>query len=271
MRELLETMRWQRWLKGTLAWCGVASVLCVSVVDGAPQDQACPQGMSAIPSAVFARGARRGRLDEKPVRKISVRGFCLDRTEVSMRDYRRCVRAGRCTPPGKPLKEYSGQRPAVYVDWHQAKKYCAFVGKRLPSEAEWERAARAGRSKARYALDGKLTCQRANYGALPTYPCQRGHSKVPEPVTRYEAGPFGLHNMTGNVAEWVADCYDPDYYRNSPKQDPVARSCSEDAARVIRGGSFSSPLQDLRITARKAAWAHGVFFDVGFRCAKDLP
>lgn len=237
--------------------------------DGAPSP--CPHGMSEIPAGDYLRGSRKGRLDEQPVRKIRIRRFCLDRTEVSMAAYRKCVQSGRCSPTGKPLNDYAGQRPAVYVDWHQARAYCKAVGKRLPTEAQWERAARADRPDALYPLQGSITCQRANYGALPTYPCQRGHSKVPEPVSRYEAGPFGLHNMAGNVSEWVADCYVPDYYRESPTQDPVARPCSKDAARVIRGGSFSSPLQDLRITARKAAWAHGVFFDVGFRCAKDLP
>ncbi len=258
--------RWLGWMG--VVWLGAAWGL-MQQADGAPSP--CPKEMSEIPAGAYIRGSRQGRLDEQPVREIRLRRFCIDRTEISMSAYRKCVQSGRCSPTGKPLNDYAALRPAVYVHWHQAEAYCKAIGKRLPTEAEWERAARADRPEAVYPLQGKISCERANYGALPTYPCERGHSKVPQPVTRYEAGPFGLHNMAGNVAEWVADCYVPDYYRESPSQDPVARPCSKDAARVIRGGSFSSPLQDLRITARKAAWAYGIFFDVGFRCAKDLP
>ncbi|MEM1010037.1 MAG: SUMF1/EgtB/PvdO family nonheme iron enzyme, partial [Myxococcota bacterium] len=102
------------------------------------------------------------------------------------------------------------------------------------------------------------------------YPCARGHAKRPAFVDRYPKGFFGLRNMAGNVAEWVADCYRPRFYQRARKQDPKATSCGEDAAHVIRGGSFSSPPQDLRNAARKAAWARGAFFDVGFRCARAV-
>lgn len=227
----------------------------------------CPRGMVLIPAGSFVRGSMKGRLDEQPPRTITLRAFCLDRTEVGMRAYRRCIRAGRCKAPRGVPATYGNQRPAVGVDWEDARTFCRWANKTLPTEAQWEKAARGRRKGLRYPIRGKLACHKANYGALPSYPCRKGHPQIPTPLRKYAPGPYGLYDMAGNVAEWVQDCYSPTYYRTSKRNNPRNTACGRQQARVIRGGSLSSPPTDLRVSARKAAWAFGTFLDVGFRCA----
>ncbi|HAA57891.1 MAG TPA: hypothetical protein DCE42_24210 [Myxococcales bacterium] len=274
-RERLHTQQNKKvFMMNTRRLCIVlGAVLCVM---GWPQSRKgwsrskrCQRGMVWIPGGSFVRGSTRGRLDERPPRKIKLSGYCLDRTEVSMKDYRKCVRAGRCKMPAALPKQYSPQRPMVAVTWHDALTFCRWANKRLPTEAEWERAAKGKRANLRYPVRGKLRCDKANYGALPSYPCRKGHPGIPLKAGRYKGGPFGLQHMAGNVSEWVADCYSPNYYKKSPRTNPQNKRCNPRQSRVLRGGSLSSPPADIRTAARIAAWAYGSFLDVGFRCASS--
>lgn len=225
----------------------------------------CPKGMVAVAGGWFWRGSSKGRLDERPRRRIYLRSFCLDRHEVTAGAYRRCVRKGKCRAMKGPRLDF--RRPAAFLRWKDAVAYCRWAGKRLPTEAEWEKAARAGRTSAKTPVKGRLQCNKANYGALRSYRCRRGHPLKTRTVKHYRPGPNGLYDMAGNVAEWVQDCYDASFYRKGPAKNPVKRGCKRFASRVVRGGSFASPATDLRITARMAVVPSTVFSDVGFRCA----
>jgi formylglycine-generating enzyme required for sulfatase activity len=177
------------------------------------------------------------------------------------------VAGGGCTPGNRAdAFTYPGYRdnpaydnyPVMGVTWDQAGAYCRWGGKRLPTEAEWE-----------YAASGpeNLTWPWGN-----TFEAARSAASAPDiqPVDSYPAGvsPFGIYNMAGNVAEWVADVYDETFYANSPAHNPI--STGESAGRVFRGGSFANPDGAFFTTSRR--YGNTRTFndvDVGFRCARD--
>jgi formylglycine-generating enzyme required for sulfatase activity len=193
------------------------------------------------------------------------------RYEVSVAEYRRCQQARRC----KPLPYFrGGQRfarehyPASLASWHDARDYCTFIGARLPSEAEFERAAR-GLSRRTYPW-GDLYNQRvSNHGRLASDPTSDtdGHREL-APVGSYPSGgtPEGIFDLAGNVAEWVWDRYAPEYPEHDERDPmgPIASSGSNQ--RVVRGGAFQSPRPDLRGAARAGRLPTQRSPGLGFRC-----
>jgi formylglycine-generating enzyme required for sulfatase activity len=209
-----------------------------------------------IPAGPFTQGSTRGEEDERPAHKVTVKAFAIDRTEVSRGDYGQCVAAHRCkpavapAPPGAPADE--SKLPVTGVDWSDAQAYCRFAGGRLPTESEWEKAAR-GTDGREYPWGDDADCARANWGNFEGEgPCAGKNPGHPVEVGKYTAGasPYGVLDLGGNVWEWVADKYDED-----PKR------------RVVRGGSCCSFFVGPR-AANRNAWApEHRDGDLGFRCA----
>jgi formylglycine-generating enzyme required for sulfatase activity len=226
-----------------------------------------------IPTGSFVMGASPGdtaaTLPELPAHRRRVEGFWMDRREVTNAEYRRCVDAGACTPPGDRIffdHPNFTEHPVVFVDWRQARSYAVWAGKRLPSEAEWEYAARAG-SQTRYPWGDAWEDGRANAaGAL-----EGDRWGATAPVGQFQANPWGIHDLVGNVAEWVADRWHRDL-RGAPAD---ARAWTDlvgplqPPLRVVRGGSFESSPNRLRVSRRDDAAVDWADRAVGFRCAAD--
>ncbi len=220
----------------------------------------CPAGMADIPGGTFMMGADDGEDDEKPARAVTVGPFCLDVTEVTVAAYARCptcrapAEGDLCNAPGTGKDDH----PQNCVSWNDAVAFCTLSGKRLPTEAQWELAARGGARQLRWPWGARPpTPQSACWNRWD--PNDRGTCAVgssPE-------GAFGLKDMAGNVLEWVADWYGPD--------EPVPGAPEKigmGAGRVIRGGAWtSSSSSDLRGTRRAGLWPTNRDDYLGFRCA----
>jgi formylglycine-generating enzyme required for sulfatase activity len=231
-----------------------------------------------VPAGRFIMGSTGpgAAADEAPVHIVTLKGYAIDRHEVTNQRYGRCVAAGKCKRPtllsSRLRKEYFGNPrfadyPVVFVAWSQARDFCSFAGGRLPTEAEWEKAARGPAPAERVYPwgDEAPDCRRANMGGPKS--CVGDTDRI----GRRPAGQsyFGALDMAGNVWEWVADWYDAAYYKRSPTDDPSGPASGR--LKVMRGGCWVSGADTLRVSCRKAelpsAWAP----NVGFRCAYDLP
>ena len=202
---------------------------------------------------------------ETPQRRIYVSAFGIDRTEVTRASWQRCVDAGRCPPPrvGASAALLSEpEMPVTGVDFHEAEQYCAFVGGRLPTETEWERAAR-GADGRRFPWGWQYNDRFANHGgAIDGYRYLARVGSFP-----HGASPHGLLDMAGNVWEWTSDHYDPMSYRTGLDVDP--RGAETGGERVTRGGSWRSAAHELRVGLRVPRAAGTSAPDLGLRCAYD--
>jgi len=209
--------------------------------------------------------------DELPRHRVRLRRYAIDRTEVSNAAYRRCVSAGACAPSGAEAGDVRlGQprQPVTGVSWAQASAYCEFAGGALPTEAQWERAARSS-SPRTFPWGQRWNPSLANFGTADGKPDPADGYRYAAPVDAYPDGcsVHGLFNMAGNVWEWTADHYGADYYESSPRVDPLGPTTGD--GRVVRGGSWRSPPHMLRIGQRHKLAASETRPDVGFRCAYD--
>lgn len=213
--------------------------------------------------------------DEQPRHEVWLPAFVIDRLEVSVARYAACVRAGRCTDDGLRESELCNfahadraDQPVNCVDWHQASSYCRWVGMRLPTEAEWEKAAR-GVPEHRYPWgDDPPDCERAVFDEQGDG-CGRD-STWPVGSKPAGASPCGALDLAGNVWEWVADRYDDRYYQRSPRRRPAGPEVG--SSRGVRGGSWlSKDPEDLRAAQRHASQPEHRNYNLGFRCAADAP
>ena len=162
--------------------------------------------------------------------------------------------------PSAPSWGWQENHPIVNVTWDDASAYAQWAGKRLPTEAEWEYAARGGRLSKGYTYSGGN-----DPGAVAWYDGNSG--KQTQPVGEKSPNELGLYDMSGNVWEWCADLYDENYYRNSPKQDPTGPSSGQ--FRVLRGGSWNINDSYCRLTYRNWFFPSLRGNNIGFRCAQD--
>ncbi|WP_447602091.1 formylglycine-generating enzyme family protein [Nitrospira sp. Nam80] len=227
--------------------------------------------MVQIPEGPFVMGSRDDDSDpdEKPEHQVYLKPYFIDLKEVTQAEYERFAKMTRRAKArievfeDDPAKLLKPELPAIAVTWSDAEAYCKWAGKRLPSEAEWEKAAR-GEGKRRYPWGGEF---------LPGYANIDGHEdgfRYLAPPGSFESGrsPYGLYDMAGNVGEWVADSYEEKFYQKSPYRDPKGPEQGEQ--KVIRGGSWRETKKNVRPSKRFQAkpWRHDI--TVGFRCAKDL-
>lgn len=232
------------------------------------------EGRVKVPAGEFAMGSPpgEGADDEQPRHHVWVSEFELDQFEVTNRRYQDCVKQGRCAPPqlrSSHLRNdyYDSERyaeyPVIFVALHQAEAFCQFAGGRLPTEAEWEKAARGpSPSLAKFPWgDQEPDCSLANLGGL------RSCVGDTDRVGRRPLGqsPVGAMDMAGNVWEWVADWYNAEYYNTSPSRDP--RGPDSGSLHVLRGGCWESSADSLRVSCRKPVVAATWAYNVGFRCA----
>ena len=221
-----------------------------------------------IPAGKFLMGSENGDDNEKPVHNVYLAKFQIGKYEVTNRQYAQCVKSGICVGTsdvgkGKDL------HPAVNVTWYDAKSYCEWVSGRLPSEAEWEKAAR-GTDGRTYPWGENIDCLLANYHSKDdrTNACVGDTTSVGS----YENGksPYGVYDMAGNVMEWVSDWYSDTYYGQSLFENPTGPESGH--YRVLRGGSWNGDSYAARSTSRSGydpIQAQGIV--VGFRCVRDVP
>lgn len=268
-------------VRGTSALTWLVLLLALGArAEEPPAPPAPPDGMVPIPAGDAWIGDDEGDPDEVPRRRVAVPAFYLDRTEVTNAAYQAFVtETGRAAPgagvdwarkwawAGGEPRAGTEDHPVFLVTWADADAYCAWAGKRLPTEVEWERAAR-GDDGRRFAWgdDWADAEARANWFDGDARP--DGHAHV-APVGSYPAGasPFGVLDMTGNVWEWVADPY-----VEHPDRTPAPASEDPPRYRVVRGGSwFTNNWYWMRASFRYFLPADEVSTIYGFRCAMDRP
>jgi formylglycine-generating enzyme required for sulfatase activity len=218
--------------------------------------------MVLIPEGEFTMGSDNGDSDEKPVHTVYLNDFYIDRYEVTNALYKVCVTEGACNKPqntGNYDNPNYADHPVVYVDWNMAQAYCEWRGAQLPTEAQWEKAAR-GIDERTYPWGEGISCSKANYlGCV-------GDTK---PIGSYESNisPYGVYDMAGNVWEWVADWYSEKYDQNSSAENPLGPDSGQ--YRVLRGGAWNQDEYLLRTSARLGSEPSDVYLSFGFRCASD--
>ena len=232
--------------------------------DGAP--------MVLVPAGEFTMGSDKGDEDEAPVHRVQLHAFYIDKFEVTNGRFAKFVESIQSEPPwgfdDKETPVVNADRPVRWVSWMDAMAYCLWVGKRLPTEAEWEKAARG--------TDGRIYPWGSD---LPTpvhavYGRKDGSEETISVIGDRSKGqsPYGAHDLAGNLYEWVMDWYAEHYYLNvatSVAVDP--RGPSEGTAKVQRGGSYINNPYRLRSTFRTKGDPAEEDPHVGFRCAQDIP
>jgi formylglycine-generating enzyme required for sulfatase activity len=238
----------------------------------ASREEPVREEMVVIPAGPFIRGTDHGGFDEQPQRTLVLDAFALDRYEVTNFQYQQFVKVTghrKSGPPARYAKNMSKMQgvnqPVVYVSWEDADSYCHWKGKRLPTEAEWEKAMRGS--------DGRLwpwgnveQPNGANWARV-----QDGHD-VSASVGAFQTdkSPYGVMDGAGNVMEWVADWYAERYFEEAPERNPP--SPDHGVFRVLRGGGYATTGADIRITSRSKMVPDFRDEAIGFRCASsELP
>lgn len=256
------------------------------------------EGMSCIPSGEFIRGSDKHAANEKPSARIYLDAFYMDQYEVTNEDFQKCLSAGACQKCFKAGKckgirpNYGSiymkpKQPIVGISWYTAKEYCEFMGKRLPTESEWEKAARGTDGRLFPWGDEKATCELAIIEEDGRKGCwekrlPRVHRMTTRDVGLRAPNQYGLYDMAGNSWEYVEDWYSPSYekcgedcFGPNPKGPCAGEpSCKKfKSKKIVKGGSWWWPADYARSSFRRAHIPANMpeYHHFGFRCAKDHP
>jgi sulfatase modifying factor 1 len=224
--------------------------------------------MVQIPEGPFVMGSKDGDPDEAPEHQAYLSTYYIDKKEVTQGEYDRFVKATKRGKPFVPVFEDDQSKilkpelSAIGRSWADAEAYCRWAGKRLPTEAEWEKAGR-GEGRRRYPWGDQFGAGNANVDG------EEDGFKYLAPPASFESGrsPYGVYDMTGNVAEWVADTYKEDYYQKAPFRNPPGPE--EGQHKVIRGGSWRETEHNARLSKRFQAKMWRTDSTIGIRCAKS--
>ena len=256
-----------------------------------PPSLIAPEGMVLIPAGEFQMGSNAPEADddEQPVHTVSIDAFFMDKYEVTNLAYKKFVlanprwgkdRIDSNFHDGNYLFYWNGNdyrggkanHPVVHVSWYAAVAYSKWMGKRLPTEAEWEYAARGGLSGKAYPWGDVIDSGKANYGRN----VEVGDTTA---VGKYPPNKYGLYDMAGNVWEWCLDEYNEDFYCTSPRENPLSGANNPDwvmnnftgvkTAHVLRGGSWYPYPRDVRVAVRDWGTPAGTSGVGGFRCARS--
>lgn len=230
--------------------------------------------MVLVPAGEFMMGSESGETDERPAHKVYLDAFYIDKFEVTNASYYLCEQNGICQGPYDPGSatrgSYYGNRafndfPVVNINWEQAKRFCEWRGGSLPTEAQWEKAAR-GTGQLTYPWGEGISCNYANI---------KGCVGDTTQVGTYDLGKslYGAYDMTGNVAEWVADWYMNTFYAESPVENPLGPDAQYVYVKyaVLRGGSWGQEAYPARATARLPLTPGVGSATTGFRCVRPGP
>ena len=287
----------------SLQGCGQHSVKTGQLSNNTESNNTARQGMVFIKGGAFLMGDADGMPYEAPVHQVSVQSFWMDAREVTVAEFAQFVKAtGYRTEaekfgwsgvfntemgqwekvdgadwqhPDGPASQAAPDEPVCQVSWHDAAAYARWVGKRLPTEAEWEYAARGGLTGKQYAWGDEL-----RPGGRPVANWWQGHFPARDtgedgytgraPGGKFPPNGYGLFDMGGNVWEWCADWFAEDYYAKSPSTNPPGPDAG--AERVIRGGSWmcsENYCSNYRVAARSQATPDSGLNNLGFRCISD--
>lgn len=221
--------------------------------------------LAIIPAGWFLMGSSTGQDCERPVHRVWVDSFLLAATQVTNAEYEAFVNSTASdNPPFWQDKNFNHpQQPVAGVSWFEADRYCQWLAEqtdkpyRLPTEGEWERAARSGVEQNEFPWGNDAP------QSLPGY--AKRWATGPEPVARYELNAFGLYNMCDNVHEWCSDWYDPNYYAISPQRNPPGPE--QGKRKASRGGSWRHHVRVSRCAARSSIPPEFQYADYGFRVA----
>jgi formylglycine-generating enzyme required for sulfatase activity len=247
-RELVEDMQTQ--VKNKLMLAAAPTTL--------PEDE-----MVAIKGGCFKMGTDKGDDDEGPAHEVCVSDFKMGKHEVTQRSFQARMKSN-------PAQTIGADLPADSVTWFEAVEYCTTQGKRLPTEAEWEYAARGG-TQTEYYTGDSMTGKQANFCDknctlnIRDEKADDGYALTAKPGS-FPPNPFGLYDMAGNLAEWVSDWMLENYYRQSPKKNPQGPKIGD--YKVVRGGSWETKVDMLRSTSRYSLMPDYRMIGFGFRCAQ---
>ena len=236
-----------------------------------------PKRMVLIPAGEFQMGSTYlTNKESQPVHTVYLDAFYIDTHEVTVGEYKQFLKTQGKQRLSSVAEKYvpTDKHPIVDVSWHDAMAYAQWAGKRLPTEAEWEKAARGPEQFEHYPWEGEdIGSSQANYN---------GTWGEILPVGRFKPNGYGLYDIAGNVFEWCLDPFFNDFYKNSPKKNPfagfqfktrdetIAASKSVKGQRVIRGGTWKSEPLNVRVDVRNKAGGTQGYINVGFRCARDV-
>jgi len=235
------------------------------LLNGQSQKNNTHKEMMLIPGGEFTMG-KDGESDHSPAHIVYVDSFYLDKYEVTnVQFFKFCKSTDRALPEFWRIEEFHcgpdyPHHPVVGISWNDARDYAEWIGKRLPTEAEWEYAARGTLVGKNYPNGDEIDTTTANFTFA-------GNTRGTVPIGSFPPNGNGLYDMAGNVVEWVQDYYDKDYYKASPKENPTGPSRGK--FRVIRGGGWHSGPSCNTVYFRNALRFSWIDFNVGFRCAKD--
>ncbi len=227
------------------------------------------EDMVLIPAGRFELGTTSGGFDERPTRTINLDAYWIDRHEVTQHHYAQFVAATghrKAAPPSRYAKNISKMtgenQPIMYVSWEDAEAYCRWKGKRLPTEAEWEKAMRGADGRL-WPWGNQPDMLAANWGSV-----KDGYEGT-APVGSFprDVSPFGVADGAGNIMEWVGDWYGEQAYRAAPERNPTGPE--HGVYRVLRGGGYTTTGHDIRITSRSKMVPDFRDETIGFRCARS--